>query len=158
MTPDQLSAIRARLDKATPGPWASEPCAPTVYIKAGGRDYIAELMGPWDDARWEQRWKSDAALIANAPTDLRALLDEVERLTNELDVSDSDDRLAVKRLTAEVERLNAERDDAFRRGAEAMRESAAQRCEVSPIHGKRTTTAWRYADAIRATPIPKDEP
>ena len=40
-------------------------------------------------------------------TDLRALLDEVERLKAELDASDSDDRLAVKRLTAEVERLTA---------------------------------------------------
>ncbi len=60
------------------------------------------------------RERLDAASVVRAlmfvnmeASDLRALLDEVERLKAELDVSDSDDRLAVKRLTAEVERLTA---------------------------------------------------
>ena len=84
MTKEQLDAIRARLDAATPGPWRLESPFPAIYIAAGERDYIAELMGPWDDARWEQRWKVDAELIAHAPTDLRALLDEVEALQAEV--------------------------------------------------------------------------
>jgi hypothetical protein len=71
-----------------------------------------------------------------------ALLDEVERLQS--------DPLPAAAWVREVERA------AFKRGAEAMRESAAQRCEVSPIHGERTTTARRYADTIRALPIPED--
>ena len=71
----------------------------------------------------------------------RALLDEVERLTA--------DPLPAAAWVREVERA------AFKRGAEAMREVAAQRCEVSPIHGKKTTTARRYADAVRALPVPE---
>ena len=51
MTPEQLQAIRARLDAATPHPWSI------------------------------RRWKGDDELISHAPTDLHALLDEVERLT-----------------------------------------------------------------------------
>jgi hypothetical protein len=75
---------------------------------------------------------TDVTEIAMAVADLRSLLDEVDR-------------------------LHIERDAAFRRGAEKMREAAAQACEVSPIHGQKTTTARRYADAIRALPIPEDK-
>ena len=48
--------------------------------------------------------------FAPSTLDAALLLDEVERLTTELDEVDSDLQLAVQRLTAEVERLNAERD------------------------------------------------
>jgi hypothetical protein len=53
--------------------------------------------------------------------------------------------------------VNTERADAFRRGTESMREAAARACEVSPIYGQKTTTARRYAEAIRALPIPEDK-
>jgi hypothetical protein len=82
-----------------------------------------------------------------------ALLDEVERLTQREDVlvkAGLDLMVANKDLTAE-------RDAAFKRGASKMREAAAQACEVSPIHGQKTTTARRYADAVRALPIPEDK-
>jgi hypothetical protein len=86
MTTEQLQAIRARLDAATPGPWHLESPFPTRFIMASEDDCVAELIGPWDsgDIKFERRWRGDAALIANAPTDLRALLDEVERLTHNL--------------------------------------------------------------------------
>jgi hypothetical protein len=45
---------------------------------------------------------------------------------------------------------------AFSRGVAAMREAAARRCEISPIHGEKTTTARKYADAVRALPDPED--
>ncbi len=54
------------------------------------------------------------------PSQGYALLDEVERLTAELDVSDSDDRLAVKRLTAEVERLTKREDELVKAGLDLM--------------------------------------
>jgi len=75
-------------------------------------------------------------------TAIRVLQEEVERLKN--------DPLPAAAWVREVERA------AFARGAEAMREVAAQRCEVSPIHGEKTTTARRYADAVRELPIPED--
>jgi hypothetical protein len=100
---------------------------------------------------------NDADLIANAPTDLRALLDEVERLTAREEANEHNPCRLIDVGDGGMSRERAEAD-AFRRGAEAMRESAAQRCEVSPIHGQKTSTARRYADAVRALPIPEDKP
>jgi hypothetical protein len=113
MTPDQLSAIRARLDAATPGPWVAE---------------------------------REAILIAHAPTDLRALLDEVERLSTQLHASQAEvaelhaDPLPAARWVREVERA------AFARGAEAMRTALLQR------------VSWGsdLADCIRNEPVPED--
>ena len=73
----------------------------------------------------------------------RSLLDEVERLTA--------DPLPAAAWVREVERA------AFKRGAEAMREVAAQRCEVSPIHNETTTTGRVYANAVRSLPDPEDK-
>jgi hypothetical protein len=97
MTKEQLDAIRARLDAATPGPW--EAVTPKRYAavrseKAGCYVYTQGKIPAETHPDTVARQQRDAHLIANAPTDLRALLDEVERLT-------------------------AERDAAFRRGAEA---------------------------------------
>mgnify|MGYP000306294555 CR=1 FL=1 len=52
-------------------------------------------------------WKFIDAGIAPTMRDSVCLLNEVERLTTELDAVDSDLQLAVKRLTAEVQRLTA---------------------------------------------------
>jgi hypothetical protein len=91
VTPDQLSAIRERLDAATWDDWEPvhtihkknlvcddmvgfQACGPIVFCTEGGlsSDAANELSYVHMD------------LIANAPTDLRALLDEVERLTHNL--------------------------------------------------------------------------
>jgi carbon monoxide dehydrogenase subunit G len=119
MTPNRLTAIRARLD-----------AVPTVPF--------------------------EARLVRSLSHDLRALLDEVERLTTLLAGTEAvleNEREYQARLKAEVGQLA---NESFARGAEAMRESAAQRCEVSPIHGEKTTTARKYADAVRALPTPED--
>jgi hypothetical protein len=87
---------------------------------------------PW--SAWRLRLLND---------DARTLLNEVERLNS--------DPLPAAAWVREVEQA------AYRRGAEAMRAAAAQACEVSPIHGQKTTTARRYAEAIRALPIPEDK-
>ena len=80
MTPAELSAIRARLDAATPGNW-----------KRFGVVISTDLDLPQPlvvEACSEDRTQAenDVEFIANAPTDLRALMDEVERLTAEIDV------------------------------------------------------------------------
>lgn len=112
----------------------------------------------------------------NAMTALEKAQAEVERLTAELDMVDSDLQLAVKRLTAECERLRKERDAAcmaageysqdevnamttamiavrkaaeraaYQRGAEAMREAAAK---AIPGHYS--------GDIIRALPLPEGD-
>jgi hypothetical protein len=82
------------------------------------------------------------------------LLDEVERLK-------AREESLVKQSVAQIGMIGRQAEwceGAFKRGAEAMREAAAQRCEISPIHGQKTTTARRYADAVRTTPIPEDKP
>jgi hypothetical protein len=85
MTPDQLSAIRARLDAATPGPWeaGTASCCPDLGWVEGPKgavcpQFTATKVTHSLDA-------NDAELIANAPTDLRALLAEVEGLRVERD-------------------------------------------------------------------------
>lgn len=67
------------------------------------------------------------------------------------------------RFDRETKRIK-ERDEAraevavaYQRGAEAMREAAARRCEISPLHGFATTVGAAYADAIRALPVPEDK-
>ncbi len=84
MTKEQIAAIRARLDAATPGPWeaGTASCCPDMGWVDGPRSMICPVLHP--TKRTHTLDANDAELIANAPTDLRALLDEVERLTNAL--------------------------------------------------------------------------
>ncbi len=111
MTPDQLSAIRARLDAVTPGNW-----------KRFGVVVSTDLDLPQPlvvEACSEDRTQAenDVEFIAHAPTDLRALLDEVERLTAEREILHE----LADRATAE--RVQKARADAFCRGVEAMRQA-----------------------------------
>jgi hypothetical protein len=145
MTNEQLSAIRERLDK---------------------------------------RYSVGGCFIDAIQDDLRALLDEVERLTAEVErLTAENDRLclAVPRIIQvndpEADRMfdglqpslgtpvpperrirrQADVDAAFARGVAAMREAAAKRCEVSPIHNETTTTGRVYANAVRSLPDLEDK-
>jgi hypothetical protein len=99
----------------------------------------------------EIRARLDAATISDYLRDrLRALLDAVERLTKRED----DLVKAGLDLMVANKDLTSERDAAFARGAEAMRESAAQL-----VH--REVEGWMQlglSGDIRALPIPKDVP
>lgn len=80
LTPDHEKQIRARLNAATEGPWSVDgpsQCGPgdtlTVYpVEDGGA--LAYVQPSWDDAE----------LIAHAPTDLAALLAELDRLRGQI--------------------------------------------------------------------------
>jgi len=74
-----LTAIRARADKATPGPWTREECGNDTRI-CGGDEVLFD--NEWGSATG-QDWL-DAAFIAAARTDVPALCDEVESLRAEL--------------------------------------------------------------------------
>jgi hypothetical protein len=80
VTPSELSAIRKRLDAATPGPWElwyGELDWVSVGIDGDAvaecRTHINHQFSGWQNLR-------NATFIQHAPTDLRALLDEVEKL------------------------------------------------------------------------------
>lgn len=74
-----LNAIKARLAAATLGPWRKQLCAcglgceDSASVKAGGA--LVVLCAP----------DADADLVANAPTDIAALIAEIERLRAVLD-------------------------------------------------------------------------
>lgn len=75
MTADH-AAIRARLDAATQGPWTW-----TAHTTADRDEWAVFNEDNWALATNRDGWVCDAELIAHAPTDLGALLDENERLT-----------------------------------------------------------------------------
>lgn len=102
MTPEQLAAIRARLDAATPGPWHwDEHTVPTLHGVGGSPDtyeYEAEVIEATHTGGCGCRAvcyldltidRSDAEFIAAARTDLEVLLAEVDRLTQILAAVDA---------------------------------------------------------------------
>lgn len=118
MTRDQLDAIRARVEA---GP--ARGLVTQIEIDRDGTTRWVHI-GPYlcfthEDAA---KVRDVVSFVHHAPTDLRALL-------------------------AEVERLTAERDAAFRRGVAAMREAAVN-----------AVSFHSYADEIiRALPDPEDK-
>jgi hypothetical protein len=77
-----LEPIKARLAAATPGPWEAMPGNDEngliKYIGPPGCDFpVCEMFVI------RQKWGDDMYLIANARTDLAALVEEVERLRQE---------------------------------------------------------------------------
>jgi hypothetical protein len=76
---DRLTGIEARLHAATPGPWVSEPVEQGMFADiesrvSGMRGYI--LLSHVDGEAGQAK-TADAEFIANAPTDITALLDAV---------------------------------------------------------------------------------
>jgi chromosome segregation ATPase len=121
----------------------------------------AELVRERDEARSEvERWRTSYDAASGHAVDVRAMLDqvrkelyearsEVERLTDERDellvrVADQDAEL---RATREAY-IDAKWTNAYRRGAEAMREACARVADAHCVPGTR--------DVIRALPIPED--
>jgi hypothetical protein len=157
-------AVRANIDAALAEPhWSSQVLDAALeheakQIRKSHSEFLTQLQRERDEARAE-----------------------VERLKADLDMVDSDLQLAVKRLTAECERLRKERDAAcmaageysqdevnamttamiavrkaaeraaFQSGAEAMREAAAHYFDTTPC-----VTVTVQA-AIRALPLPEDK-
>jgi len=76
--PDRLAEIRARLDAATPGPWTPEETQ-------RGHDIWWQPGEGMRDGRVANVYvERDAHFIAHAPADIAWLLDEVERLREEM--------------------------------------------------------------------------
>lgn len=115
MTPEQLAAIRARLDAAMPGPWKQEKDNNGLAVEVTAFD-PDEPDEPWGVAvayrccgHGKDRCEDNAALIAHAPADLADLLAYVEQLEGLLRDLCEDSRAA-----AEVVRLWKVVDHALR--------------------------------------------
>jgi len=83
MTNEQLAEIRARLAAATPGPW-TRSYEIVLLDDLGLRDWYAKLVGPSLHRHNHMMKTVDVDFIAHAPTDMAALLAEVERLQEAL--------------------------------------------------------------------------
>ncbi len=91
MNRDELEAIRERLEKITPGPWEWNDRQPLTlsggsrYESSIGDDviYIEHQLGGYISSCDVELGihPADAEFIANAPTDVARLLEEVERLS-----------------------------------------------------------------------------
>ena len=83
-----LEPIKARIARATPGPWRVKEADPrsihrgTVQVEENGR--VIETVAECYCGGYEGHGLHNAELVANAPTDLDALVAEVERLRAEV--------------------------------------------------------------------------
>ena len=109
----KLSDIKKRLEAATPGPWYAVADNTGVSTDPDGTAFPSqpELIFCLDDGEYiENRNKADAEFIANAPADIRALLDYVREL--EAAIFDAslawDDGLADARIAAARKRAGLE--------------------------------------------------
>ena len=100
MTDERLAEIRERLAATTPGPWHThdygspadeEPTARVVHT--GNFDWDAITYDGDYVVMLDSESRDDADFIAHAPTDIAALLAEVNRLRGELDRRNAFDAL-----------------------------------------------------------------
>jgi hypothetical protein len=103
MTENELKAIKARCEAATPGPWEWAEdvwnCPLSLYRDAGSYDEDPPVIASielWHPSEHERKGgcvdqyvlafenRADMDLIAAARTDVEALLEEVERLRETL--------------------------------------------------------------------------
>ncbi len=120
LTEEQLAEIKARLAAATPGPWRqTEPTdgTPIVFdMTCGGESCSFEDCDLPDegmhvcDLAWGELSDADAALIANAPTDIARLLAEVERFHDILGEDERDRDIAAALIDAGRKRVGEEWD------------------------------------------------
>lgn len=160
--------IRARLAAATPGPWQMARSAPgdgfeNLSIQSASDEVIVGGCGCCGSPYGSN--VADAALIANAPADLAYLLEENQRLREELKQRDSvpfpahrtlalvkekaeleadltaarAERDRLREALADSERVNFELNqaavDAGTAQANALADLAAARAEVDRLHG-----------------------
>lgn len=112
----------------------------------------AALAEPVDDDRWELA----LGLMETASKHLgkrsnESLSEAAERVALERDEAKADARVFRERM----DYLREDFESAYQRGAEAMRESAAQVCEEGYAS---SWDAHNCADAIAGLPIPEDKP
>jgi hypothetical protein len=80
MTPERLEQIKARVEKATEGPWAKHPALAQVdAFNTGVPVPVFQALWP-TDLRSEEETEANEEFIAHARQDVPDLVAEVERL------------------------------------------------------------------------------
>lgn len=114
MTTDRLSGIKERLAKATPGPW--KICSDgriDVHVSIEEEENTCTTIAEFDDDGYSGKLflanRNDIDLVAHAPQDIADLLEEVERLREELSkkktpTGDQFEREQVKKFFRELRR------------------------------------------------------
>lgn len=96
-----LDAIEARICRATPGPWRVKDQDPkqihrgTVQVQEDGRG--VEIIAECYCGAYEGHGLRNAELIARAPEDLQALIDEVRALRDRVEKAEANDAFMVER-------------------------------------------------------------
>jgi hypothetical protein len=146
MTDIDIAAIKARADRARPGPWFRKD---EHVIADDDHARLISTVCDWDDVPQQYR---DAEFIAHAREDVPALIAEVERLRAAVDATAADtqryvaDHLADARV--EVERLSAQRQTVLDLCDRAER--IAQRW-AEDGSGRKVGWAWTLdPDGVRA--------
>lgn len=149
MTDEELAAIEARLAAATPGLWTR--FGREIGNENGDSWYLGhDIEGPPEAERGQFERVADAELIANAPADLRRLLDEVQRRhTQAVGLIDANGgawaeaarvtrglRTELASMTEFAESLRAERDRSVRSCGELGVELERSRSECAALAAK----------------------
>ena len=136
MTEEELQAIEARLAAATPAPWEARDRGHGVEVYMGGVSgawlSTASAYGPKGSRHRDiTGTRADAALIAHAPTDLAALVAEVQRMQAALTrIAKWDEK------TQEAARLDGPTALALWRGCVAEARMALAPCQMeTPADG-----------------------
>ena len=139
-----------------PAPWALEDATGLYIWSSGGGEYAHPDL-------------ATGMFIAEAPKLIERLVAEVRWLRDALEEKEVDMHLRIRRgydktvsdawkawaakIEKERDEARAERDAAFHRGANAMREAASRACEVFCIE----QDGFGYAGVVQETPIPEDK-
>ncbi len=121
MTAEQLAEIKARADRATPGPWTVNGLEVITGDLIRIADY--ESLGG-SDAEWDQMGH-DAEFGAHARQDVPALIAEIERLTTPPVGSNIDHTARLRALFAETITMMAEASTEALAGQVALYANAA---------------------------------
>lgn len=95
---NDLDAVKARLAKATPGPWewSVRPKRHILVHRFSARGFFTVLETQGDvEADYPCAKDADRDLIEHAPADLAALVAEVERLRAEVERARAEERAAI---------------------------------------------------------------
>lgn len=144
MTELELNAIRARLDAATPGPWFTGMSGGHWYVL--DNDITCDIEGQICSLN-RRHAEANADLIANAPSDLAALLAEVDILSGLLSDRVQDSDLAVEAARRERARCVAMADE--RRGQEEEWAKLAEPGPARQFHVARSLALGGLAEKLK---------
>jgi len=126
MTNDELNAIEARCEKATPGPWKSLITASGEYwIAALGdsdHDYREDFEPIFESSGRESNFKADAKFVAANRQDVPRLLAKVRQQKKDLEYY----RRKAEGATSQLERL-------FRRMKKKHADDIIGKCDGLPV-------------------------